>query len=469
MSEREAQPHGEQPHGEQPHGAPSHRAQGDDRGHDGEMLRRLAVAAALAIIGAATLTPQLPNPHLPPWYQPFTGAGDLADALLNIGLFVPLGIALDIARVRRGRAIAIALATTVTVELLQGLVIPGRQASVGDVLMNVLGGWLGHAIARGTVAAVRADARHARRLAKDYSAAWLLATFATAALLRPAIPVAGGAYRGRCGEGDLPECFPGQLARPAVLREPGKPEVAIVEGARMPVGRDPTLVAEIVDGGVAYQPGRIAGLSTTPGGALLMLEQRSDWLLFMARTEGANWGLRSPAVVLRGVLGHPGRHVLATAGVTGTTRWLETPGRRAELRLSAAEGWRLFFPWSALRDVIIRTVGALFHAICLLPLGFWLARRSGGTTLRAALAGLVPTLAVTAVAFVGGGLLLGLAPARATDWMGAFVGATTGALLASVLGVTKGRTGRAAPGPSEGSLGGEAPRARGVAGAGARG
>ena len=459
--------------GPHPHDDTAHEAQGEHHeGHRHEAeatLRWLAVAAALAIIGAATLTPQLPNPHLPPWYQPFTGAGDLADALLNIGLFVPLGIALGIARVGRGRAIVIALATTVTVELLQGLVIPGRQASVGDVVMNVLGGWLGHAIARGTVAAVRADARQARRLAMDYAAAWLLATLVTAALLRPAIPVAGGAYRGRCGEGDLPACFPGQLARPAALREPGRREVAIVEGARLPVGREPTLVVEIVDGGIAYQPGRIAGLSTTPGGALLMLEQRSDWLLFLARTQGANWGLRSPAVVLRGVLGHPGRHVVATAGVSGTARWLETGGRRAELRLSAAEGWRLFFPWSALKDDIIRTVGALFHAICLIPLAFWLARRSGRERGRAVLAGVVPTMVGAAVAFIGGGLLLGLAPTRATDWLGALAGAVVGALLAGSVGVATGRRTGGARGDGTHARDEDASRGRRVAGVGATG
>ena len=389
---------------------------------------------ALLAIGAATLTPQRSGTPMVPWYLPFTGAGDGADALLNTLLFVPLGIALAIVGRPRGwgasRTVAIALATTVTVELLQGLVVPGRQASIGDVLTNTAGAWLGHLLTPALVAACRADGRLARRLAAAYGTTWLVATIAGAALLRPALPSAE-AERARCGpERDVPDCFPGRLTGPIRLRQPGRADVAIVDGARVAVGREAAIVADVVDGGRTIRPGRIGGLATGRGSALLTLEQGDHWLVLHARTRGARLGLRSPAAVMPHVLGRPGHRVVAVGGVTGNVRWIEVGARRAELHLSSAEGWRLLFPWSAAAAVIIRTVGGLFHAIALLPLAWWVARAVPRRATRPALVACSVVLAATVVAFGGAAAALDLAAPTVSDWLGALGGGVAGALLA---------------------------------------
>lgn len=402
-----------------------------DRAQRGPLV---VAAATLVAIGAATLTPQHPATPTVPWYLPFANPGEGADALLNVILFVPLGVALALAGLPRRRSLWLVLAATVAVELLQGFVVPGRQASIGDVLTNTVGGWIGHAMAPALVAAWRAEHRRARRLAVAYGALWLAGTVAAAALLRPDFPAAD-AEAAPCGEGrGVPDCFPGRLAGPIRLWEPGRPDLAIGPATRVPVGRDVSLVAEIVDGGYAWRPGRIGGVATSrPAQPLLTLDQGGHALLLAARTRGARWGLRTPVVAMRGVFGRPGDRIVAEGGVTGNVRWLQVGARRVELQPSTADAWRLFFPWSAPRDATIRAVGTLFHAIALLPLAFWIARAAGAGAAPAAtprVLGVSITLATVATAFAGAALALDLAVARGPDWLGAVGGAVAGALLA---------------------------------------
>lgn len=121
-----------------------------DRAQRGPLV---VAAATLVAIGAATLTPQHPGTPTVPWYLPFANPGEGADALLNVVLFVPLGVALALAGLPRRRSVWLVVAATVAVELLQGFVVPGRQASIGDILTNSVGGWIGHAMAPALVAA----------------------------------------------------------------------------------------------------------------------------------------------------------------------------------------------------------------------------------------------------------------------------------------------------------------------------
>jgi VanZ family protein len=70
---------------------------------------------------------------------------DCVDVILNIALFVPLGIALTAARVRSRDACLMAMLLTTGVEVAQ-LWLPGRDASARDILANSLGACLGVAM-----------------------------------------------------------------------------------------------------------------------------------------------------------------------------------------------------------------------------------------------------------------------------------------------------------------------------------
>ena len=77
----------------------------------------------------------------------FCGDYGGVDFMLNVALFLPLGVGLALQRLQATRAWLMILAATVVIESLQFAIIPGRDASLGDVIANATGGaiglWLG--------------------------------------------------------------------------------------------------------------------------------------------------------------------------------------------------------------------------------------------------------------------------------------------------------------------------------------
>ena len=102
----------------------------------------LVVATSLTVIAVLTLTPA-PDTDTASWLTCiFCGERATADAVRNILLFAPLGVGLRLMHLSERKAIAFAMLLSGSVELLQ-LVIPGRDASVGDLLSNSVGCMLG--------------------------------------------------------------------------------------------------------------------------------------------------------------------------------------------------------------------------------------------------------------------------------------------------------------------------------------
>ena len=112
-------------------------------------------------IGILTLSPQ-PDPGYggTGFRCLLCGSRGIADLVLNVALFVPLGWALGARGARPIAGLGISLAIAGGVEVLQ-LLIPGREATVRDILTNGLGGGIGcliFAYGRGWLA----DRRQAR-------------------------------------------------------------------------------------------------------------------------------------------------------------------------------------------------------------------------------------------------------------------------------------------------------------------
>lgn len=125
-------------------------------------LPRAAVAAALAIYAAGivanTVFPiYLDKPdRVEPWTPyvaliPFADY-ELADALMNVAVFVPLGILIPLVLTRPTwwKVISITVAASVTIEIaqlaVQGLFRGGHIADVSDLICNTAGGVLGYGI-----------------------------------------------------------------------------------------------------------------------------------------------------------------------------------------------------------------------------------------------------------------------------------------------------------------------------------
>ncbi len=122
-----------------------------------------------------------------PWWCIACGAGSLADATLNTLLLVPLGAAAHRLGWRFRSTVIGCLVLAICIELVQGLLIVGRDASISDVITNTLGGALGWTLARHW----RTLAHPAPRAAAVTAAALAVAAMGwgvmASSLLRPAM------------------------------------------------------------------------------------------------------------------------------------------------------------------------------------------------------------------------------------------------------------------------------------------
>src|SRR5712671_5089788 len=139
-------------------------------------LRRVGliiILASLAAIAIATLLPDT-GPAVGSHFCLICGSVGTVDALLNIILFLPLGVGLALIGVRAKNAVIWMFALSALIETAQFFVISGRDATVGDVLTNTLGGALGFAIVRYHGIWLRPPPRIARNLALGWAAIWLI-------------------------------------------------------------------------------------------------------------------------------------------------------------------------------------------------------------------------------------------------------------------------------------------------------
>lgn len=138
---------------------------------------------ALALIAWATLTPEAPDPahRVPSSWCLACGGLWLTDALSNIALFLPFGVALALYDMRWTRVLAWATLLSVVVETCQYLGLPpGRSAAVADVLTNALGAVIGALLATHWFALLRPRRRTAAWMALGWSIASALVMLLTA-------------------------------------------------------------------------------------------------------------------------------------------------------------------------------------------------------------------------------------------------------------------------------------------------
>src|SRR3954471_7762674 len=105
----------------------------------------MVLACALLLIAFATLWPMPGEPEIRGFCMLCGGRGT-ADLLLNVVLFMPLGVALAPRGHSRNRIFLLALLLSTAIELIQ-FFIPGRDPSVSDVVANTCGAVLGALVA----------------------------------------------------------------------------------------------------------------------------------------------------------------------------------------------------------------------------------------------------------------------------------------------------------------------------------
>jgi VanZ like protein len=383
-------------------------------------LPRLAVAMAVATILAATLPPSGDEKLEPMLRCLVCGQRGVADVILNVMLFAPLGFAL---RLNGERLLRVCIGTALlsgAIELAQ-LFIPGRDTSLSDVLTNVAGAATGYALARYAPRAVALRGSAAALLSAGAAALPVLTVAATGMLLRPAFPRSTYYglwtpnlghlewYRGRVRSVEL-----GALALPPLLlAHPDTVRTLLLEGVLLQV--QATAGPPV--------PGLAPLFSIVDDGyrEILLLGLDKDDLVFRYRARATAWRLDQPDLRVPDVL-----KSIRVNDSLAIVLWREPDGycialngaRTCRLRFTAGRGWAVlhyfenFAPWTK------RLLDIAWLAGLLVPVGVcartWRAAWSGGALL--ASAGLLPPL-------------VGLAATPLDQWVGAVAGIAAGAAL----------------------------------------
>jgi glycopeptide antibiotics resistance protein len=395
------------------------------------------VGAAAVAIGIATL---LPSSGRVPSFGPFCIAcGELGstDFVLNVLLFLPLGLGLGLGATRPVIAISGMVAATVTVELLQ-VFIPGRAASLGDVLANSLGGTLGFLVAVHRAVVLRPPQRVERVLVTLWSIAWLAIMTISAYAFMPS--PTHSRYYGLIARDlgpDLPG-FPGKVLDPRIdtLRIPDW-EVSDRVVRRLLVQLDgATVQATLVP---AACPTTIAGIlqiADAEQRRILLMGQDGADLVFGVRTGADVLRLRPIYYALDGVFGDSDCHVSNDTIRVAASYSRATISLRSNLdqhlRLASSlsatvmNGWRLFTP----RQTFIRAeysaqvFGALWLFFLSLPFGYLVGTNQG----RSRIAERIAILVLLACGLLVVPKLFGIAASDTVACSAAIAGVLVGAM-----------------------------------------
>lgn len=383
---------------------------------------------------ALTLFPGRPDAPVNPiacfWCDPHA----LHDAVLNLLLFVPLGVGLGLARVPAIRAVALALGLSLVVELLQLTVIPGRDPSLRDLVTNTAGGAAGHFLGWHWRAILLPRPRLAWRLAGGARLGWVVVNLVAGWLLAPSLPekpewVIAGTHVGGFVD------FRGRLLSWSLATRPpdseghgGAPRNRALAGA-----------------GVAMRPGKaieghvvpVLTVAEREGVFPFMLAMEGDDLLLRMRSRAGALRLMSPAARFPRAIRPwyrdlpPPVDVLVVRATRTTDRWaavVESPSGgivRAEVPVRTTQAWALFSPWMVHFAPGEDWGSALWCLALLVPAGYWSA------AVRARRLRTAWSLAVVAAAsgLAMGPIFFGQAFPGLAEGVGSAAGLAIGALL----------------------------------------
>ena len=380
--------------------------------------RMLSIGAALAI-AVATLTPSGQKETLERLCLACGELGSL-DVALNIMLFIPLGLGLQMGGVRRSTALWAMCGATVMIELVQLLAISGRDASVGDIIANAAGGTLGLVLGVHGEQLIRPRASLASILAGCWLVVWVGTQVLAGLALRSSPPP--GRYFGQHMRplGDEPQ-YEGRMLRSALAGRPFPDwELPAPHLTRATLGADSGATMDLLFESEAltarYAP--IARILDAEQREALAFGADGTSAIFSVRTRASDLRLRPLQFRLRDVLPRMRDRSSARARDTveararyaraEVTMHIEVNGhvtRSRSIRVSTSAGWRLLAP------VDVHVEGSRTDALLdgawlagwLAIAGYWLCFAVAGAGARRARS---MTMSVGAMLTIGIGLII---------------------------------------------------------------
>jgi hypothetical protein len=403
----------------------------------------LAVVGAAAILGL-TLFPhpdQASYSALTPLSCLVCGDTGGADVFLNLLLFAPMAVGLRLVGWSWARVVTTAALASLTVECLQYFVVPGRDASLSDLITNTGGAAIAAALAPvfGDLF-VPAPAAALRYLVGAIGL-WLTVLGLSALAMTPWAP--GGRLRSECTRSAETADVFARTVRSVVLNGvllPCDGEVFGGSGLREALSEGALTLDVIV---VSGNPDRSRALIHTVRGRgrlLMMLAQHRRSAAFTAPTASRRLRLFSPILRLPDAFPpEAGIPVEVHAGVRERRMWISSRHSgdvaTTELALTPSQGWSVLFPWGIDPRRPFRVVTAVWLAGFVLPVGYFAA---GVRSRPAGAAG-------AALALLGGlwvlPALAGYAPVHWSEWLGGSAGTALGWALYRLAGYLQGRCG----------------------------
>ena len=391
---------------------------------------RVAACAGLLVILAATLTPepsQSRAAEATPLWCLVCGEYGGVDVLNNILLFMPFALGLRLAGVSCRTVVITGAVLSLGIETLQLFAIPGRDASLSDVLTNTLGSWLGAVAGARWRTLLRPRSRRALQLAWGASAGWLVLQVGTAVLLRPWIR--GGPLHSEWRPdtpGRLP--FSGEVTSASVSGmevAPGAVDSAGELSRRLGRGRI-SLRLEIQAGDTATHWSTVYRL-TGPHGPVLQLDALGSHLVFQPPAGAQFLRLRAPRLLIENAIS-PSAAVTLMARERHDTLWGRAgpvPGREAIHVLSPSQSWTLLSPFLYAYGREARLVTGCWLALLLGVIGYWWAQalsRPRG-----------PAAAIVVVCLGLGlvPLIFGYPAVHWSEWLGGLLGLLGGCAVAN--------------------------------------
>lgn len=349
------------------------------------------------------------------------GERGIADAILNVLLFAPLGIALSLSSWSGRRLYLLGALLSSSIEFVQ-LFIPGRDPSVGDVLFNLLGVAAGVLVTRSAARWLLPGRRQASRLSLAAAVAAVAVFALSGILLAPSFPesVYYGQwtpnlghlewYRGRVLAAELgPVTLPGRR-----LEESDSVRSLLSEGA-------PLRVLAIA-GPRSRRLASLVSIYDVQQREIVLLGPDRDDLVYRYRTRAAALRLDQPDLRLSNAMRRvaPGDMLeIAVRRAPGGRCISLDHARACNIGFGVGSGWALLLYPEGVPVWVRMLLSAGWVAALAVPVGFW-SRRQWGTVL--------------ATGVLAGGLVIvpwatALATVTVVEVLGGVVGLLGGALL----------------------------------------